>query len=316
MGPTQNLHDFVLNLLTNPDARSAFEIDPEGTLHDAGLSDITVADVQDVVPLVVDYAPVQGITGLVPVGGDLGLGQGDLDPTVVIGQLESVAQQVTATASPGSFDVNAAVLGAISLDPAGFAGGSVLSGLGLGTGPVGVSVDSSGSADLDVADTLDSDIVNPVLADATGAVGMADGLVGDTVDGGALGATDFAAGTLTGSLGQVTGLVGSLGVTDTVGGLGSSLGVGDPLGGVTGTVGGVGDSLGVGDALDVGGLGSGVGGSALDGVNATSTVNGLTDQVGDTLDGVTSGVTGDLGLTGDATASTSGGLLGITDGIL
>src|SRR5262245_53588423 len=133
MGSPQTLHDFVLNLLTNPDARSAFEIDPEGTLRDAGLADISVADVQDVVPLVVDYAPVQGLTSLVPAGDDLGLGQFQLDPNGVIGQLQSVATQLPAgTHSTGS-DVNAATLGAISVVPSGFGPlGTVLPGFDSG----------------------------------------------------------------------------------------------------------------------------------------------------------------------------------------
>jgi hypothetical protein len=52
------LQDFVLNLIYDPGARSAFELDPHGTLEAAGLSDITAADVQDVLPLVLDYAPL------------------------------------------------------------------------------------------------------------------------------------------------------------------------------------------------------------------------------------------------------------------
>lgn len=105
MASTQTLHDFVLNLLTNPDARSAFELDPEGTLRSAGLSDLTVVDVQDVVPLVVDYAPVQGITGLDAVDG-LELGTLDTDPAGVLGQLRSVVQNATVVNSPTSVGVD------------------------------------------------------------------------------------------------------------------------------------------------------------------------------------------------------------------
>src|SRR3954471_21564706 len=50
------LQDFVLNLIYDPGARSAFELDPHGTLEAAGLGDVTAADVQDVLPLVLDYA--------------------------------------------------------------------------------------------------------------------------------------------------------------------------------------------------------------------------------------------------------------------
>ncbi|PRX44663.1 hypothetical protein B0I33_111176 [Prauserella shujinwangii] len=52
----QTLHDFVLNLLNDATARSAFAEDPAQALAGAGLSDITAQDVQEVVPLVMEYA--------------------------------------------------------------------------------------------------------------------------------------------------------------------------------------------------------------------------------------------------------------------
>jgi hypothetical protein len=54
----QTLHDFVLNLLSDSQALSAFEQDPAAVLDHAGLSDISAADVQEVIPLVMDYVPV------------------------------------------------------------------------------------------------------------------------------------------------------------------------------------------------------------------------------------------------------------------
>lgn len=311
MGSPQTLHDFVLNLLTNPDARSAFEIDPEGTLREAGLTDISVADVQDVVPLVVDYAPVQGLTSLVPVGDDLGLGQFQLDPNGVIGQLQNVAQQITAgTQSTGS-DINAATLGAISVAPSGI--GSLLPGLGLGGGQLGDPrglADPLAPTDVDVADTLDAEAVDPVLTEPVAPVGPADGPVGVTSSGGSVGVVDFAGDTVRGTLDEVTGLVDSLGVADTLGVSDTVGGVSDTVGGVTGTVDGVVTTLGVGDPLDVDEVGS------TGGLDATSTVTGLTDQVGATLQSTTSSVIGDSGQAGDVDASTSGGLLGIADDLL
>jgi hypothetical protein len=56
MDPVQTLHDFALNLLNDAAARSAFGINPEQVLADAGLGDISAADVHEVVPLVLDYA--------------------------------------------------------------------------------------------------------------------------------------------------------------------------------------------------------------------------------------------------------------------
>jgi hypothetical protein len=303
MDSTQTLHDFVLNLLTNPDARSAFGIDPEGALNAAGLSDVTAADVQDVVPLVVDYAPVQGITSLVPMGDQLGIDGLVADPTSVIGQLQSVAQQVTVGTHFGTVEVNAATLGAITVDPTGLGvAASVLPGIGVGVSPGGVATDLSGVHD--VANTLDADVVggvaDPALDSVTGVVGTADGLVGGSTTDGVLGTADFAANTLSSTLGHAGGLVDSLGV-------GNTLGVGDTLGGI----GGLGDGGAGGlhlPALD------GVGDSApLGGV--THQVDGVLGSVTGTVGGVTGGVTGDIGVHGEAHASADGGLLGITDGL-
>lgn len=292
MDSTQTLHDFVLDLLTDPDARSAFELDPEGTLRDAGLSDLTVADVQDVVPLVVDYAPVQGITNLDALEG-LGLGAFDADPAVgVVNQLQSVVQNAAVAAGPTSADVNAATLGAITVDPLGVGiGASALSGFGIGVGAGGVAVDVSGTQD--VAGTLDADVLAPVGADATGvvdtAVGTADGLVAGTSADGLLGTADLAVNTVTGTLGGATDLVGSL-----------------DLGGVAG--------------LDLGGaagLDPNVPVPVVGDLDAPSVVGGVTAGVSGTLSSVGVGqVTGDLGLSGEADASASAGASASTDGVL
>jgi hypothetical protein len=53
----QNLQDFVLNLLNDEAARSAYAADPTGALSDAGLGDLTPQDVQEVIPLVTDALP-------------------------------------------------------------------------------------------------------------------------------------------------------------------------------------------------------------------------------------------------------------------
>jgi hypothetical protein len=127
------LQDFVLNLIYDPAARSAFELDPEATLRHAGLDDITATDVQQVLPLVIDSAPVAGLTG--PDGlDDLTTGVASLDVAGAVAQLQAIAAQVThdplaevnATSS-----VNVTVLG---LDADGLAQVSVLPGaLDLGT---------------------------------------------------------------------------------------------------------------------------------------------------------------------------------------
>lgn len=292
MDSTQTLHDFVLNLLTNSEARSAFELDPEGTLNAAGLGDITAADVQDVVPLVVDYAPVQGITGLVPTG-DLGLGALDAAPTSAIDQLQTVTNQLVVGAQSTTVDVNAAAVGAIAVDSTGFslATTSVVPGIGIAGSTSGVAIDLSGVHD--VADTLDSDVVGPVTTDATGTVdgtlGTADGLVGDTSVDGVLGTTDYTVNTLTSQVSGTTDLVGSV-----TSGLGvppvelpelDELGGGSLVGGVTGTV-----------------------DSTLDGVGAGGLLSGDASLHG------TAGVHGTAEINGSADAgATSGGLLGVTD---
>ncbi|MDX8054480.1 IniB N-terminal domain-containing protein [Lentzea sp. BCCO 10_0798] len=57
----QTLHDFTLNLLSDPDARSAFQLDPQGSLDAAGLGDVHPSDIQELLPLVLDFAPATGI---------------------------------------------------------------------------------------------------------------------------------------------------------------------------------------------------------------------------------------------------------------
>ncbi|MDG9674492.1 IniB N-terminal domain-containing protein [Micromonospora sp. DH14] len=294
MDSQQTLHDFVLDLLTNPDARSAFDLDPEGALRGAGLTDITAADVQDVVPLVVDYAPGAGLAPLASPVGQLGLDPLLTDTTDVVGQLQSVAQQISVTSSPSGVDVKAGVLGAIAVDPSTAAAGvTVLPGIGLGVGPSGLDTDLAGVSD--VAHTLDADVVqpvdaiaDPVLGDATSTVGDPTGLL-DVTDSNLIGG-DLTGGVLSGTHGQLGGVVSSLGVDDTLNGLG--LGHGD------GVVGGV-------PPLDVS--------STVGGVThqVDSLLPGVTDTVGDVTGGVTDGVLG-----GDSHASSDHGLLGITGGLL
>ncbi|MBM0237411.1 IniB N-terminal domain-containing protein, partial [Micromonospora sp. ATA32] len=124
----QSLQDFVLGLLTNVDARAAYEADPQGALDKAGLNDVGPADVQDIVPLVADYVPVQGITSLL--GGDsLGAGAGasvdglglngvtgilgGLDLTGVTGTLDSTVGGLGVSGVTG--DVGGTVYGATGL---------------------------------------------------------------------------------------------------------------------------------------------------------------------------------------------------------
>ncbi|MET9626381.1 IniB N-terminal domain-containing protein [Lentzea sp. NPDC006480] len=66
------LHDFTLGLLTDLDAREAFQQDPLGCLEAAGLSDITATDVHEILPLVLDAASVPNVDAVQDVlGGEL-----------------------------------------------------------------------------------------------------------------------------------------------------------------------------------------------------------------------------------------------------
>ncbi|MCW3841891.1 IniB N-terminal domain-containing protein [Micromonospora yasonensis] len=288
----QTLHDFVLNLLTDPDARSAFDLDPEGALQAAGLTDVTAADVQDVVPLVVDYAPGAGLAPLAPAVGQLGFGPLLNDTTYVAGQLGAVPQQISVNSSPHGVDATAGVLGVVAVDPAGaYAGAAVLPGIGLGVGPGGLATDLAGvpdvahTLDVDVVDGVDS-AVDPVVGDVAGTVGdplgTTDGLLNGDVLGGDLGV-------LPGTQAQVGGLVGSLGVDHTLGGLG------------------VGDAGGIVPTAPVDGVTQQVDGA----------VSGVTGTVGSLTGGVTHDVTGDAAVThgdtsvqGGVHTSSDGGLLG------
>ncbi|HEY3464442.1 MAG TPA: IniB N-terminal domain-containing protein [Amycolatopsis sp.] len=73
MDSVQTLHDFALNLLNDPTALAAFGTDPQGALAAAGLGDVSAADVHEVIPLVLDYVPVDSLpaVGGLPQAGDL-----------------------------------------------------------------------------------------------------------------------------------------------------------------------------------------------------------------------------------------------------
>lgn len=62
MGPVQTLHEFALNLLSDPQALTEFNTDPQGVLNSAGLADVSPADVHEILPLVMDTAPAS-LTG-------------------------------------------------------------------------------------------------------------------------------------------------------------------------------------------------------------------------------------------------------------
>lgn len=271
------LHDFVLNLLSDPSLKAAFATDAQGTLEQAGLADITAVDVQEVIPLVLDLVPA--VDGLPTVDSlDLSLPTEDLlaeGPLGAISQLQAVASQLT-TSGVSLSDLQTSSAGVLAVDENGLnliaanktLGDYTSANLGLGGDFSAVSdvtsvLDQTASpvtgTVLDVADTATSTVEAP-LDGVTSTVPGVDGVLGQL--GGVTGLAHDALGVLGGSdagLGavNVSGLgdlaTGNLGVQshDTLGQVtGTASGVVDTATGVTGsTTGLLGDTAGVGNVL-------------------------------------------------------------------
>jgi hypothetical protein len=220
MDTSPTLQDFVLNLIYDPTARSAFELDPESALHAAGLGDVTAADVQQVIPLVVDSAPVAGLQGLAGVD-DLTTGVANLDVAGAVSQLQSITSQVALTPAGVVGEVNN-TLGSVNAAVVGVTGdnilsGSVLSGNTLGVAglggltssiPVGLGGVSAGN---DPALHLDNGVVPTLDHTVTDTVGNVAPGVDHIVPGVDTGVT----GLLDGPLDTVTNLPGSLPIDHT-----------------------------------------------------------------------------------------------------
>jgi hypothetical protein len=217
MNSSPTLQDFVLNLIYDPGARSAFELDPEHALQGAGLGDVTAADVQAVIPLVVDYAPAvagHGVAGLVAAG-DLTTGVADLDVAGAVAHLQSITAQATATLSTTPFtgELNV-VASAVTVTSDSLLSGGLLPGADLGlSGIAQVPALSTGagaelSVDHDPAVNLDAGVVAPVGATVTDVVSTTDHLLPHG-DAGTIG-------TLDSTVNTVTGLPAAVGLGDTL----------------------------------------------------------------------------------------------------
>jgi hypothetical protein len=284
MDSTQTLHDFVLNLLSDPTALTAFQLDPEGVLNAAGLSDINALDVQEAIPLVADYAPVQSVTGLVNTGTvgtvtDLAGGALRTDQLGAIHQLTAITQQLPLTGQLTNSELNLATAGAIVGDPAGLATGltgTALNTVGSLSGITGsLGLTSALSQTTDVTHTLDTEVVHTTIG-VSGAVSSSVGITSDHL-------ADTTNDT-TGGLAQTTG-----GLAHTVGGTLSGV-VGSTTHGLTGDLthtlgstthgltGDVTHTLDSTHLLDVGGL---------TGSTPLSAGTPVVGSVGDTLHGVT-----------------------------
>jgi hypothetical protein len=185
----QNLQDFVLNLLNDPAAQTAYAADPAGALSDAGLGDLTPQDVQEVIPLVTDALPSD-----TPVG-DLALDvTGGMDGTDSLGGGLTASNGVGDLAAWGvqTEDGGVAAFGGSTTDLLGrLAGGVAVDGNGLAaaaTTPLGYGDLNTATGDLSI-----------LPADPTGMVGNL-GNNGDAVAGTVTNMMNTGAQTLAGSV--------------------------------------------------------------------------------------------------------------------
>ncbi|KAA2261949.1 hypothetical protein F0L68_14685 [Solihabitans fulvus] len=195
----QTLHGFVLNLLSDPQALSAFQLDPEGTLHHAGLSDISAEDVQEVIPLVVDYAPVHGLGGLDHALGDLHVDTLQAGHSGAVAHLTFVTKALSGQLPSPEFRVGG--VAHFGDHTHGFdAAGGVRTPLGHASGVVGFTpghgLHAGFEAAGDVTDTLDSGAFGTAASTVTSALANPTGTA-QTVTNAVTGATDIAAGALT-----------------------------------------------------------------------------------------------------------------------
>jgi hypothetical protein len=285
MGSSPNtLHDFVLDLLSDPTALADFQADAEGTLARAGLSDISALDVQEVIPLVLDYVPTGSLPALDgSLVDDLPLDLADAGQAGAIFRLKAVADQLTVSGATGAGDIKAAVAGRLSADADGLSVFGGVSSWDLLDGAASAKLTVAGdfSAVGDVTDTLDG-----TLHTATGQVSDLTGTATGTLDGAAA-----TAGGVTGSLPGAEGLTSTaFGALDTLHGV-----VGGVTGGLTsslpahdlGNVGDLGQGAGLGNVADLGNVGNvaglgdslGVSGSAHGNADFDSPLSGVTHTV-------------------------------------
>jgi hypothetical protein len=290
MDSSPTLQDFVLNLIYDPVARSAFELDPHGTLQQAGLGDVTAADVPDVLPLVLDYAPlagVQSIDGLSQVD-DLTTGVANLDIAGAAAHLQTITAHLGGTTSQVTGDLNIAAAGAVTVTADHLVNGVLHGGVGVGDGGLfghaglgldglgldGVGLDGLGldghgglTVDHDPAGGLDASVTAPVHQTVADVTYTADGLLSHATTG-----------TLDGTVNTVTGLTGSLDLD---------------VSGVHGATSSV-----IGSVLGSDLTGSLTGGLLPDGTGVDSTLGGVEHHVSGVVGGATGlvgGVTGAVG---------------------
>jgi hypothetical protein len=91
----QTLHEFTLGLVRDEQLRSLFAADPAGVLQSAGLGDITAADVHEILPLVLDYAPTPVVEAFER---SIGAGLPSLPGGDAVSTLQELTQHLTSIA--------------------------------------------------------------------------------------------------------------------------------------------------------------------------------------------------------------------------
>ncbi|MDX8056419.1 IniB N-terminal domain-containing protein [Lentzea sp. BCCO 10_0798] len=196
------LHDFVLNLLSDPSLKDAFAADAQGTLEQAGLADITAVDVQEVIPLVLDLLPATP-AGLPAIDGvDLTLPAGDVladGPLGAISQLQAVASQLTSS-GVNLTDLQTSSAGMLAVGEDGLQLAAANQSLGE-YARAGLGIDGDFSAVTDVTSVLDQ-TASPVTGTVLDVADTATATVDAPLDG----VTSTAG--LDGVLGQLGGVTG------------------------------------------------------------------------------------------------------------
>jgi len=336
MDSVQTLHDFALNLLNDPTALAAFGADPQQALALAGLGDVSAADVHEVIPLVLDYVPVDSLpaVGGLPQVGDLTSLGTDATGTDAAG-IQGAIDQLTAltaglglpatSALPGVGDLGVGELPLVGELPA-VPGVGELPGVNDVTNAANVTALAGNATGAlfggDLADGLDSQALanltampgyltdaNSIAPLATlaeqpvvGGVGTAHTIGTEVLStaSGPVGEVASHVGDLTGSVENITGTVGHVG--DFAGVL---QGAGD-LGHVTSQVSHATEGLGLGGVTNTVTSVTGIGAdhSAVDqaGELAGGSTNAVHDVVSD-VSGVSHNLLGDLHLSGGVAAN-------------
>src|SRR3954454_1559539 len=103
------LLDFILNLLRDPATAAAFAEDPQGTLEDHGLGDITSVDIDDIMPVLMDASPSSFDRAYSTGGNSLGASQSSSGGGGMAGGSGGGGGEAASLAGGGSVGVSAAI---------------------------------------------------------------------------------------------------------------------------------------------------------------------------------------------------------------